>query len=431
MKKLPFLLAALAAVLMPGTSVAQDVLLDRVIAIAEDDVITQTELDERIDVARKRLAERSSALPPDELLEKQVLERMVIERLQLQRAEKLGIRVDDITLNETTRDIARQNNMSLDELRENLLQDGIDFVAFREQLRGEIILERLRTRQIRNLVRISEQEVDDLISSQGSGPDSKMEYRLSHILIAMPEAPSPEESAEVRKKAEEMRKNIVEGGADFAEVAVGESDGQNALDGGDLGWRRTDRLPSIFMRAVKNMRKGEVSDVISSPSGLHIVKLADQRGGDVQMVNQTRPRHILISPNALQDDAQSRERLAEIKVSLDNGADFEELAKANSDDKGSASQGGDLGWANPGQFVPEFEEVMNSLEPGQLSEPFRSQFGWHIVQVLERREQDLTEDLKRAQARKYLQEQRSQQEFELWLRRLRDEAYVEYRLASS
>ncbi len=420
-------MALLTLGLTTARGAEQGVALDRIVAVVDNDVVTQTELDRRLHTVTRKLSSRPGLMPPEELLRRQVLERMVLERLQLQMAERRGIRIDDLTLNETMRKIARRNGLSLEEFRERLVTSGIDYAEFREQVRNEVIIDKLHERVIDRKVRVTDQEVADFIASQGGALNGDVEYRLGHILIALPEGATPDEVKAARDKAVAIRKRLLEG-EDFARLAASESDGQKALEGGDLGWRKSGGLPSIFTHDIAKLDVGDISEPIRSPSGFHLIKLEDRRGQASQVVRQTHARHILIKTTAVVDDDQARAKLEGLRQRLLKGADFAELARANSDDAASAVDGGDLGWSNPGELVPEFEEVMDSLQPGQISEPFRSPYGWHIVQVLGRRDYDGTEEVLHTQARRILRARKIEEQTELWERRLRDESYVEYRL---
>jgi peptidyl-prolyl cis-trans isomerase SurA len=427
-----FILSLLAAALLwPATGAAQtteDRVLDRIVAVVEDDVIMQSELDYRLDQVKQQISSRGNRPPPDNVLIPQVVERLAVERLQLQRAAGMGIRIDDIALNDAMERIARENRMSLPQFREALVAEGIDFQRFREQIRDEMTISQLRRRQVDNRIQVSEQEIDDLIASESGAIDRDVEYRISHILIPLAEGATPAEIQAARERAESVRRRALEEGQNFAELAVSESGGQQALEGGDLGWRSAAQVPTVFARNVVLMREGDISEIIRSPSGFHIVKLEGRRGGEQARITQTHARHILISPTAVLSDERARERLDSLRHRIRMGDDFADLARAHSDDRGSAMRGGDLGWTDPGDLVPEFEEVMNRLPPGQVSEPFRTPFGWHIVEVLDRREHDSSRQLMRAQAREIIRDRKREDETELWLRRLRDESYVELRL---
>jgi peptidyl-prolyl cis-trans isomerase SurA len=407
-----------------GAPDGEPLLLDRIVAVVDEGAIMLSELEERTALIRRQMGDRR---PPEEALRRQVLERLVVDRIQLQQAAQLGIRVDDLTLNRTMQQLAASNGVDLEGFREALIADGIDYERFREQIRDEITISRLRQRVVESRISVSDDEIDDFIAMQSASLDPNVEYRLAQILIALPEAASPEQIGAARERAEALRARI-EAGAGFADLAVQESQGQRALEGGDLGWRAAGELPTLFARVVPLMEVGAVSEPIRSPSGFHLVQLTDRRGEARNLVRQTRARHILITPNALLSDEEARLRLASLRRRIQGGEDFAALARANSDDRGSAAEGGDLGWADPGNFVAEFETVMNSLLPGELSEPFRSQFGWHMVQVLERREIDTAREQTRAQARESLRQRKLNEELELWLRRIRDEAFVEFRL---
>lgn len=403
------------------------VLLDRIVAVVEDDAIMSSELSDRVQMVKRRLSDRPGPQPPPELLQRQVLEHLIVERLQVQLAERQGIRIDDITLNETMRNIAGRNGLSLETFRDNLVAEDIDYVKFREQVRTELVIESLRKRVVERKIQVTDQEVTDLISSQRGGDESNVEYRLNHILVAVPEAASSDEIKAARAQAESIRERALKG-EDFRQLALSESNGQKALEGGDLDWRKSNQMPTIFARSATTLEVGGISEVIRSPSGFHIIYLADRRGQEQKIINQTRVRHILLKTSALMDDEEARLRLKKLIQRIKLGESFTALAKAHSEDSGSAIEGGDLGWTSPGEFTTEFEDVMNSLQVGQISEPFKSTFGWHILEVMERRSYDNTDEAMRAQARDIIFRRKIEEETELWLRRLRDESYVEYRL---
>lgn len=417
-----------AVILHPTLFAAQGgKLLDRIVAVVENDVIMQSELDERVNVIEQQYAGNLNQLPPPAQLERQVLERMVLESLQLQQAEARGIRVDDLTLNNAMRELAARNDMTLAAFRDRLVSEGIDFPSFREQIRNELIMSALRDRVVGGSVQVSEEEIDELLTRQASSADSGVQYHLRHILIAVPEGASAKQIRAASERAQDIRTRAL-AGANFARMAVNLSDGQDALEGGDFGWRTAAEMPTLFAREIAQMQDGDTSQVIRSPSGFHVIHMVGRRGVKRTMIDQTRARHILITPNALVSDEEARIRLETLRDRIEGGADFGVLAKANSDDKASAVDGGRLGWISPGEMVPEFEQVMDSLEIGQVSEPFRSQFGWHIVEVLDRRQHDNTVEFQRSRAAKVIERRKVEEETELWLRRLRDESYVDYRL---
>ena len=407
----------------PGTA------LDRIVAIVNDDIIAWSELDARLNRVRKQLRQSGTTPPAPEALRRQVLERLILFRVQLQIARESGIRVDDERLNRTLLRLAEQNGLALREFRDAVERDGYDFAEFREEIREEIMIADVRRLRVENQINISQRDIDDYISmmeSRGTEAD-RHRYRIGHILIAVPDGASSEEIDAARERAERVLDEI-RSGADFANMAVTHSDGQQALEGGDLGWRQASNLPTVFGDAIVRLEVGGVSDPIRSASGFHLVKLIERRGNERQMIRQTRARHILIALDDLTDDTGARRQLSVLRERIVNGQDFGELARTHSDDSGSASKGGELGWIDPGNTIPVFERMMDSLDPGAISEPFKSQYGWHIVQVLERRERDGTETSQRAEARRKLRARRIEENTQAWVRRVRDEAYVEYRL---
>lgn len=402
--------------------------IDHIVAVANDDVITYTELEKRMRLIKQQLQQRQAKLPPDDVLRKQILEQLIIERLQLQLAQQVGIRVDDETINKVINNIAQENKFTLDQFREVLAREGYEFADFRQNIKKDITISQLRKRRVENRVTVTEQEVDNYLISQASRAGSKDEFHLAHILIAVPEAASPDQIRAAKERAETVLAQL-RLGADFAETAIAKSNGQKALEGGDLGWRKAGQLPALFSETVISMKVGQMSGLIRSPSGFHIIKLQDRRSKAQQRtVQQTLARHILIRPNEVISNAEAKQRITRLYGRIEGGADFGQLARASSDDTASAVEGGSLGWVNPGVMVPEFEEQMNKLQPGQISQPFESQFGWHIVQVMARRQQDNTQQFERAQARQQIGRRKSEAAVESWLREMRSEAYVEYRL---
>lgn len=423
---IPSLLLILAGLLvsLPGHT---EQALNRIVAIVNDGVILQSQLDRRTDQIRQQLRERDTRLPPEEVLRKQVLERLILEEIQLQLAESMSIRIEDELVNANLRQVAEANGMDLDRFRQVLEAEGYSFAEFREEVRKQLTITRLHAQQVENRIQVSEQEIENLLTSQEQSADDG-EYLLSHILVALPEAASPQQIQEARARTESILARL-RAGEDFRQLAVAESDGQQALEGGSLGWRKAGQLPSLFADLARTLARGEISEPIRSPSGFHIVRMDDIRGDQERhVVTQTQARHILLRPDELQSAAAVQNRLVQLRRRIQGGDDFETLARAHSQDAVSAARGGDLGWSNPGDLVPEFEREMERLGPGEVSEPFESRFGWHIVQVLARREKDSTEQFRRAQAREQVRQRKIQEESALWLRRLRDESYVEYRL---
>jgi len=404
-----------------------DVELDRIVAVVENDIIMQSELESKLRTVVGQMQEQGIQLPPSSVLETQILERMILMKIQLQKAEETGIRVDDETLNRTISNIAAGNNVSLSQFKDILEKDGFSYEQFRENMREEIIISRLRQRQVDNRISITNNEIDNALSNLEFQGKTETEYLLQHILISLPEAPTPDEEEQARLVATKVLEDL-KTGLDFATMASTVSDGQRALEGGDLGWRKKNEIPTIFSAQVATMEKGDISDLIKSSSGFHIVKLADVRSSEKHMITQTNARHILVKVDELTTADDAWVKLEQLRIRIEGGDDFAKLAKANSDDKLSAAQGGDLGWSSPGRLVPQFEKVMNQLEIGQISQPFETQFGWHILQVLERREFDDTENARREKASETIRRRKSEEAHQNWLRHLRDEAYVEYRL---
>lgn len=401
--------------------------LNRIVTIVNDDVILESQLNNRVAIVLSQLQEKNTQIPPRDQLRKQVLDRLILENLQLQLANRNGINTDDDTLNNALRSMAKDNGMTLSEFRDKLESEGFNYIVFREQLRNEITMNRVRQQMVENRIQVSEQEIDNLLASTRSLEERNKAYRLAHILISVPDAASPEQLSKARARAEVILAKL-RTGEDFAKLAIAESDGQQALEGGDLGWREASKLPSLFTDEVRKLKKGEISDVIRSPSGFHIIRITDSRGGEAHDITQTRARHILLKPNAFTTTSDIRTRLEQIRERIVQGDEFEALANAYSEDPGSASQGGDLGWVSPGTMVPEFEKVMSQLQPGEISEPIESRFGWHLIQVLERRRHDNSSEYRRAQAREAIRRRKTDEEMETWIRRLRDESYIEYQL---
>jgi peptidyl-prolyl cis-trans isomerase SurA len=401
--------------------------LDRVVAIVNDDVIVLSELRERVQSARKQLGQAGTEPPPEHVLQKQVLERLIIERLQLEIAQRTGIRVTDEALNRAVSDIARRNGFSVEQFRDVLERDGFDFGQFREQIKNQILMSQVQQRQVRNRIQVTYREIDNFLATRKKQGKVDNEYRIGHILISVPEAASPEQIADSRRRTDEIFERLRDG-ADFAQTAASVSDGQQALQGGDLGWRKSTQLPTMFAELVPDMKIGDLRGPIRTPSGFHIIKLMEMRGDDRHIVQQTHARHVLIKPDQLTTTDEARIRLEQIKERVENGEDFGDLARSHSDDPGSASKGGDLGWLSPGDVVPTFQTTMDALVPNQISDPFESRFGWHIVQVLERREYDDTTVARRAKAREQILQRKMEEEMQTWVRQIRDEAFVQYRL---
>jgi peptidyl-prolyl cis-trans isomerase SurA len=398
--------------------------LDYIVAIVNDDVITKSELENKTQEMVAQMSQARSKLPPMKIIQAQILERMIAKRLQLQAANRLGLSVDDATVTKAISNIAETNKITLLQLRETLEADGISFPLFREQLREDILINRLKQKEVINRIAITEQDVNNFLARETGSSRHRTAVRLLHILIATPEGASPQDVQQAKKRAAEIHQQLTQG-ADFGELAISYSDGRQALEGGDLGWIETSRIPTLFTSVVDKMDAGSISEPVRNASGFHIVKLTEVKGGEKLIIDQTHARHILINTNEIVSDNEARQRLEALRERIIDGDAFETLARSHSDDKASAIKGGDLGWTSPGDLVPQFEEQMNALEIDEISQPFKTQFGWHIVQPLERRQHDNTEEALKNRARREIQKQKSEEAIELWLRRLRDEAYVE------
>jgi peptidyl-prolyl cis-trans isomerase SurA len=413
------LCAILLPLAVPATS------LDRVVAVVNKDVIVQSELDREVQRILADLRRRGTATPPPQEFQRQVLEHLVVRRLQLQLADQAGINVGDDELNFALQNIAARNNLTLEQMREAVVADGGSFEDFREDVRNEMRLTQLRQKEVISRITISDAEVERFLAEGGDTAAAR--YHLAHILIALPADPTPQQVRDTQAQAEKVRQQLLDG-ADFASTAVAVSKGQQALEGGDLGWRNADELPPPFVAAVRNLQPGGISEIIPSPSGFHILKLveADAAGGR-HVVQQTHVEHILVKAEAGRED-EARARIESLRRRILAGEDFHELARTHSDDPGSAVKGGDLGWITGEEVVPEFARAMQSLAEGELSEPVQSTYGFHLIRVLGRRSQDDTEAYRRAHARDLLRQRKAEEMTQAWLQRLRDEAYVEVRL---
>ncbi len=409
------------------TAPARTELIDRIVAVVNKEVITQYELAERMNRVRKELERRGTSLPDRGEIERQVLERLIIEKVQLQYARETGVRVDDLELDRTVSRVAEGNKLSLTEFRKTLERDAINFDGFREELRNEILMNRLRDREVTGKITVSEGEIENLLLEQGERKDIATEYNIAHILVRVPEQASPEQLETRRARAEEAVKRLKDG-ADFAQLAAAYSDAPDALQGGVLGWRSQQRLPELYVEALAALKPGDISGVFRSPAGFHVLKLLELRGaGAPLLVEQAHVRHILIRTNELVSEDEAKRKLLSLRERIVNGVNFAELARLNSDD-GSASRGGDLGWIYPGDTVAEFERAFTELKPMDVSQPVKTPFGWHLIQVLERRTADMSSERKRLDARKALLDRKGDEAYQEWLRQLRDRAYVEMRL---
>jgi peptidyl-prolyl cis-trans isomerase SurA len=405
---------------------AEPRLLDRVVAVVDREALMESELQQRIQQVRGQIAERGLRAPPEAVLRQQVLDRLILDTIQLQLARQAGMRIDDQTLNQTLTRIARQNQMDLRQFSQAIEADGMSFAAFREQIRQEMLIAQVRQRRVGDRIQISQQEIDNYLASPEALEQEGREFRVGHILVPVPDSPTPEQIARAQRRAEGLKQRL-DAGEDFQELAVSSSAGDEAFSGGDLGWRAAAALPSLFADQVVRLPVGGMAGPIRSPSGFHLIKLLETRGGVQHLVEQTRARHLLLSPNALRDEQATLDLMNALQHRIHQGASLAELAREYSDDRGSKQSGGSLGWVSPGQMVPVFEQAMNALAIGEVSEPVQSQFGWHLIQVEERRRSDLTDSLRRQQVRQLLSERRFEEEVQNWLREIRDSTWVEVR----
>ena len=421
------LLLTMAMMTMSLAVQAERKLLDRVVAIVDDDVILQTQLEARVNTIVGRLSAQGTGLPPRQMLEQRVLEQLIAESVQLQMADKMGMRISDNELNETLANIARSNGMTMAQFESQLAEEGVTYQQAREQIRNEMFTSRVQQRQVGNRVRITDNEVENYLQAQAGAGSDGAEYRLAYIFIQVDEPGNEASVRQARNLADNLRQQILDG-RDFREVAVAESDASNALEGGDMGWRSESQLPSLVAPVVPDLEPGVPSAVLENNSGFHLVMVMDKRGGEQQqIIEQHKVRHILVRPSAAVTEAQAEQRIRDIYRQLQDGADFAELAHELSDDPVSGSDGGNLDWVSPGQMVPEFEQAMLDADVGEIYGPVRSQFGWHILQVQERRKQDVTAEARESQARQAIYQRKFEQELQNWLREVRDEAFVEFK----
>ncbi|MEH6438001.1 peptidylprolyl isomerase [Massilia sp. DD77] len=414
--------------LPPASSSAK--VIDSIHVVVNDEVITKNEVAGRVAQVAQNLKARNAQLPDQATLERQVVESMIVERAQVQLAKEMGVRIDDRTLDATIGRIAEGQQMSVQQMRNQMEKEGMTFAQFREDVRNEIMLQRLREHEVDSKIQISEAEIDTYLTAAKTAAAEKVEMEIAQILVRVPENASPEQIAARRARAEEVSRQL-RTGADFAKAAATYSDAPDALKGGEIGWRDPDRLPPLFAGELRKLQPGQITPIIKTNVGFHILKMSNKRSlaesTDKAVVQQTRARHILIKPTPTMTEGEVKRKLLELKEKMaNNAATFEELARLHSQD-GSASKGGDLGWLEPGDTVPEFENAMNTLKLGEVSDVVQSQYGFHLIQVAERKSQDVTQQKERAQARNVIRERKMQEAMEDWLRQLRDRAYVEFR----
>ncbi|NQD93224.1 molecular chaperone SurA [Pseudomonas sp. CrR25] len=419
---------ALLGALFLGTAAQAEVQpLDRVVAIVDNDVIMHSQLDVRLREVQQTIAKRGAALPPEHVLSQQVLERLIIENIQLQIGDRSGIRITDEELNQAIGTIAQRNGMSLEQFRAALTQDGLSFADARDQVRREMVISRVRQRRVAERIQVTDQEVQNFLASDLGKLQLSEEYRLANILIPVPEGASPEAIQAADRQARELFQQLQQG-ADFAQLAIARSASETALEGGEMGWRKAAQLPPPFDAMLGALAVGEVTEPLRTPGGFIMLKLLEKRGGGTQMRDEVNVRHILIKPSEIRSEAESRRLAERLYQRIQAGEDFAELAKSFSEDPGSALNGGSLSWIDPSVLVPEFREVMNNTASGELSKPFKSPYGWHVLQVMGRRATDSSEQFREQQALNLLRNRKYEEELQAWLRQIRDEAYVETKL---
>ena len=422
-----FFLLLLITQQVHSVALSDGVEVDHIVAIVNDDLITRNELDLEINRVFARIKESGREVPPRSAIESQVLEKLITIRLQLNKAKSLGISATPEMLASAIGKIAKRNNLTLAELRSSLAAQGQSFEEFRDQLKQQFLLSRLKNQEIINKINVSDAEIESLLKQDKQIGQKNVEYNLQHILISLPEGASSEDIRAAYDKANSLIAQIKQG-ADFGNLALMHSSGKNSLEGGNLGWLKISQLPSLFSDAAIKMNKGDISEPLRSSSGFHILRMNDIKGNTRKLINQTKARHILIKTGEMVSNEDARTRLEQLYFRLEGGDDFSKLARSHSDDKASAIKGGDLGWVGPGSVVKLFQQEMDKLQPGQFSKPFKTEFGWHIVQVLDRRQHDNSEQVLKAQARKIIVDRKAKDAQQLYLRRLRDEAYIEIRL---
>ena len=403
-------------------------MLDGIAAIVNEGVVLKSQLQKEIKTITLRASQEDMQLPSEDIIQEQVLESVIVEEIQLQRAERIGLQLSDQILNSTIANISQQNNIPFEKLPEALAAEGINYAEYRRDIRKGLILEQLRDIEVIRKITVSPREIDVCLEDFEDGVVSDSEYDLSHILISAPESATIEDFTTIEREAEDIHEQLI-AGANFGEIAIEFSDSQTGLDGGSLGWRKGSELPTIFSDIVKSLKVGEISRPYRTKSGFHIVKINDLRSTFSRSeVEQMKVRHILVVPNEIIDNETAKQKLTDAQREIQDGKNFSDIATILSEDPGSKDSGGDMGWVNPGTFVEEFENVAKNLEIGIVSEPFRSRFGWHILEVLGRRTHDNTEERKESICSNSIRNSKFTDEVELWLRRIRDEAYVEIRI---
>lgn len=416
--------AVLSLLLLPLKASAEIALLDRVVAIVDDDVVLYSELNQRMAGILTRIQQSGTQAPPEEILRKQVLEQLISERLQLNMGYNAGIRVSDEEINQTLARVAASSNLSLEDYIAQIHASGGTLANVRQEIVDEIIIMRVQQGRVMRRIRISEQELTNFLNSEEGRLVTSPDVNIGQILFSVPSSSSADETKAIVDKLNKIEEQL-KAGADFKQLAIANSDDQSALDGGDLGWRKMAQLPGVFIEAVESMEAGQVSKPIRSAAGYHLIKLYDRRGGGEKLIEQHFSRHILVKPNQIRDEAATIELLNKLRDRVKEGEDFAALSKEFSEDPGSALKGGELGWSTPGMFVPEFEQTMSGIALNEVSKPFRSQYGWHILQVTDRRMQDFSDNILRNGAENLLRQRKFAEELQVWLQEIRDEAFVE------
>jgi len=410
-----------------GLAQTKAVSLDRVVAIVDKDVVLESELNSRKQTILERLRGQYQQLPPEDVLNKQILEQLIIERIELGLAERYDIKVEESEIDQAIGRVLQKNQITLAQLEADLQRQGLTLAGLRKQMRNELTISHLQQGIVNSRIKVTDQDINNFLASSDGKYATSPDYHIGHILIAVSSSADADAVTEAEKKANDIYQKL-QAGSDFSQMAISYSNDQAALQGGDIGWRKLAQLPELFGNQMANLSAGQISKPFRSGAGFHILKNIEQRGGGAQMIDQTHARHILVKTSEIMDDAQARQKLLDLKARIEKGEDFAKLARENSEDTGSMLSGGDLGWSTPGMFVPEFEEAMANTSPGNISRPFKSQFGWHILQVIERRKEDMSDKVKRNQAANVLRSRRFDEEFQLWLTQIREEAYVEIKL---
>lgn len=430
-----YLAAFIAGLLLVGQQIlmgqqamaAQSVGLDRVVAIVDEDVVLESELNERSESIMARLKGQYTELPDTAVLRKQILEQLIVERIELGLAKRYEVKVEDAEIDQALERVGQKNQMNQEQLIADLKRQGLNIDGLRSQLRNELVINHLQQGVVSSRIKVTPQEIDNFLASSDGKFATSPDFHIGHILIAVSSSADPETIAAAEKKAKDIYQKL-QSGTDFAQLAIANSNDQAALQGGDIGWRKLAQLPELFGNQLATLKVGQASAPFRSAAGFHILKNMEQRGGGEQLIEQTHARHILVKTSEIVDDSQAREKLLQLRDRIEKGEDFAKLARENSEDTGSLLSGGDLGWSTPGMFVPIFEETMKDTAVGKISRPFKSQFGWHILQVIERRKEDMSDQMKRNQAQNVIRSRRFDEEFQLWLTQIREDAYVEIKI---